>query len=138
MEKNLDAAKTGESMACLEIAVGIWGVLLLAVPALVFSRGRSLGTMTAVLVLLAGAVLAASGGVVGLKPELAERAVRLMAAGGAVLTLCALALLIVSFVRNDVSWYFPLGVMFLTLAVLSDVAGHRFRRAAMTRITAKR
>ena len=125
-------------MACLEIAVGIWGVLLLAVPALVFSRGRSLGTMTAVLVLLAGAVLAASGGVAGLKPELAERAVRLMAAGGAVLTLCALALLIVSFVRNDVSWYFPLGVMFLTLAVLSDVAGHRFRRAAMTHITAKR
>jgi peptidoglycan/LPS O-acetylase OafA/YrhL len=119
-------------MACLEIAIGIWGVLLLTVPALVFSRGRSVGTATAVLVLLAGTLLSASGGVAGLKPERTERAGRLMAAGGAVLTVCALVLLIVSLKRGDVNWYFPLGAMFLTLGVLSSAASRRFRRMAMT------
>jgi hypothetical protein len=124
-----DTVKTGESMACFEIALGIWGVLLLAVPAIVSSR--SLGTMAAVLVLLAGTVLAASGGIAGLEPERERLASQLMIAGGAVLTVCPLVLLIVALKRGDVNWYFPLGALFLTLGALSDVAGHRFRRAAM-------
>ena len=131
-----DADKKIQSMACLEIAVGIWGVVLLTVPAIV--SARRLGTMGAVLVLLVGTTLAASGGVAGLKPERAERAARLMTAGGGVLTVCALVLLIVSFRRNDVNWYFPLGAMFLTLAVLSDVASCRFRRAVITAGTPRR
>jgi peptidoglycan/LPS O-acetylase OafA/YrhL len=118
------------SMACLQIAIGIWGVLLLAATAIVSSR--SAGTMAAVLALLAGTLLAASGGVAGLNPERASRAVRLMAAGAAFLTICALVLLIVALSRNDVNWYFPLGAMFLALAVFSNLAGHRFRKATTT------
>jgi hypothetical protein len=59
-----------------------------------------------------------------------------MIAGDAILTLGALVLVIVSFTLSDVNWYFPLGAMFLTLAVLSNVAGHRFRRAIAARFTA--
>lgn len=119
-------------MASMQIAVGIWGVLLLAVPALVFTRGRSAGTMTALVVLLVGTLLSASGGVAGLKPQRAVRAAGLMTAGGAVLTVSALVLLIVSFTINNVNWYFPLGAMFLTLGLLSSIASRRFRRMAMT------
>jgi peptidoglycan/LPS O-acetylase OafA/YrhL len=125
-----DRVKSGQSMASLQIALGIWGLLLLAVTAIVSSR--SPGTMAAALVLLAGTVLAASGGIAGLKPERERSASQLMIAGGALLTVCALVLLIVALKRGDVNWYFPLGAMFLTLAALSDVASCRFRRAAMT------
>ena len=126
-------------MASLQIAIGIWGVLLLTTTTIVSSR--SAGTMAAVLALLAGTILAASGGIAGLRLQQRDRAVRLMAAGAALLTVCALVLLIVWLGRGDVSWYFPLGAMFLTLAVLSNLAGHRFRRATMlqplsSRITA--
>ena len=116
-----------QSMACLQIAIGIWGVLLLAATTIVSSRHA--GTMAAVLALLAGTLLAAAGGVAGLKAERARRAVRLMAAGAALLTICALVLLSVALGRNDVNWYFPLGALFLTLALLSNLAGHRFRKA---------
>ena len=120
-------------MACLEIAIGIWGVLLLAATVIVSSR--RVGTMAAALALLAGTLLAALGGIVGLKAERADRAhraVRLMAAGVALLTMCALVLLSVALSRNDVNWYFPLGAMFLTLALLSNIAGHRFLQATTT------
>ena len=127
-----DADKTRRSMASMQIAIGIWSVLLLGTTTILSSRNA--GTMAAVLALLAGTLLAASGGIAGLKvqrADSAQRAVRLMAAGAALLTICALVLLIVCLARDDVSWYFPLGAMFLTIAVLSNLAGHRFRRATM-------
>lgn len=118
----------GESMACLQIAVGIWGTLLLAVP-IAFSWHRHLATMAGALVLLAGTLLPLIGGFLGLKASKQSRGLTIMTAGDAILTLSAIVLLIMAS-GGDISWYFPLGAVFLTLALFADLAVYRFRRAA--------
>ena len=119
----------GEEMACLQIAAGIWGTLLLAVP-IAFSWHRHLAAMTGALVLLAGTLLPLTGGVLGLNESKQSRGLAVMTAGDAVLTLSAIVLLIMAS-GGDIGWYFPLGAVFLTLALFSDLAAYRFRRQTM-------
>ncbi|HUI40846.1 MAG TPA: hypothetical protein VL523_02640 [Terriglobia bacterium] len=118
----------GEEMACLQISVGILGVLLLVFPALTSFRGLKVHVALAGLALLGGVLLAAVGGFMGLKPERQRRAHSVMRAGGVLLTLTAIVLLIAS---SDglMGWDFPVGAIFLTLGLISDLATHRFRRA---------
>ena len=56
-------APAGESMASLQIAVGIWGLLLLILP-IVYTWRKSLQGAAAALVLLAGVLLPAAGGII--------------------------------------------------------------------------
>lgn len=118
----------GEEMACLQISVGILGLLLLVFPALTSFRGLKPPVALAGLALLAGVVLAAVGGFMGFKPERQRRAHSVMRAGGLLLTMTAVGLLVAS---SDglMSWDFPVGAIFLALALISGLATHRFRRA---------
>jgi VIT1/CCC1 family predicted Fe2+/Mn2+ transporter len=117
----------GEEMACLQIAIGILGVLLLVFPALTSLRGLTLATIAAGLGLLAGLILAIAGGFMGLKESRQRRATRIMTASGIVLTLTGVILLAASG-NGQISWDFPVGAIFLTLGVFADIATHRFRR----------
>ena len=118
----------GENMACLQIGVGIVSVLLLIFPALTSLRNLKPQVALAGLGLLAGALLAGAGGAMGFKPERQRRAQSVMRAGGVLLALTAVVLLIAS---GDglLSWDFPAGAVFLALALISNLATSRFRRA---------
>ncbi|HEY6292833.1 MAG TPA: hypothetical protein VI455_14890 [Terriglobia bacterium] len=120
-------AKTpGEEPACLQIAVGILGSLLLLASTLLSRWRWSHGTGLGVLVLFAGVILAAAGGSYGLGRK-RRRGSTLMSAGGILLTLAAIVLLLTA--GDDLNWHFPLGVIFLAIAIFSDLATYRFRRA---------
>jgi hypothetical protein len=118
----------GEEMACLQIAIGILGLLLLIFPALTTLRHPNIEVALAGLGLLAGIVLTASGGFMGFKPERRRRAHQEMRFGGLVLAVTAVAMLVAS---SDglIGWDFPVGVVFLTLAFISALAARRFGRA---------
>lgn len=118
----------GEEMACLDIAVGILGVLLLIFPALTSLRGASLGFVAAGVALFVGLVLAIAGGFMGLGERRREQAARAMKASGLVLTVTALILLAASS-NGLISWDFPVGALFLTLGLFADLAAWRFRKA---------
>jgi hypothetical protein len=117
----------GQSMACLQIAVGIWGVLLLILPTL-FTWRRSLSGIGAALVLLAGVVLPAAGGIIAKREDRRTRAATLMLAGDVLLTLGAITMLVIGLHGGSISWSLPLGPLFLVLAIFSDAAAYRFRR----------
>ena len=118
----------GEEMACLQISVGILGVLLLAFPALTSLRHPKIQVALAGLALLAGLLLTAAGGFMGFKPGRQRWAHAVMRLGGIVLALTAVVLLVTS---GDglLSWDFPVGIIFLTLAFISELATRRFGRA---------
>jgi uncharacterized membrane protein len=118
----------GEEPACLQIAVGILGTLLLIIASLLSRWRWSSGTSVGVVALLAGLLLVGAGGFGGLRERRQSRAASLMVAGNLLLTFSALAFLIVSF-GGAFSWAFPLGSIFTTLALFSDLATYRFRRA---------
>jgi len=113
-------------MASLQIAVGIWGLLLLILPT-VFTWRRSLGGIGAALVLLAGVLLLATGGIIAKHEERQVRAANLMLAGDLILTLGAIVMLVIGLRNGSISWSLPLGPLFLVLALFSDVALYRFR-----------
>jgi hypothetical protein len=117
----------GQSMACLQIAVGIWGLLLLILP-IVFTWRRSLEGTGAGLVLLAGVLLPAAGGIIGGREGRQARGAAVMTAGDVLLTLGAITMLAIGLRGGSISWSLPLGPLFLVLAVFSDVALYRFRR----------
>ena len=118
----------GEEPACLQIAAGILGILLLIVASLLSRWSWSLGTSVGVVALLAGLILVCAAGFSGLNEGRQTRAASLMVAGDLLLTVSALTFLAVSF-GGAFSWAFPLGSLFTVLAVFSDLATHRFRRA---------
>lgn len=118
----------GEEMACLDIAIGILGFLLLIFPALTSFRGASLGFVAAAVALFVGLVLAITGGFMGLGERRRQQAGRAMKASGLVLTVTALILLAASG-NGLISWDFPVGVLFLTLGLFADLAAWRFRKA---------
>jgi len=118
----------GEEMACLDIAIGILGILLLIFPALTSFRGASLGFVGGGLALLVGLVLAIAGGFMGLGERRRQRhAGRAMKASGFMLTVTALVLLAASS-NGLISWNFPVGAIFLTLGLFADLAAWRFRK----------
>jgi hypothetical protein len=118
----------GEEMACLDIAIGILGVLLLVLPAMTSLHGLNAAALSAGLALVAGLALAITGGFMGLKESRQPRAARVMTASGLVLTVTAIALLAASS-DGIVSWDFPVGAIFLTLGLFADLAAWRFRKA---------
>jgi hypothetical protein len=118
----------GQDAACLQIAVGILGSLLLIGASLISSWRWSHGTSVGVVALLAGVLIVAVAGFKGLKARRQPRAASLMLAGDALLTITALTFLVISF-GGAFSWAFPFGSIFTTLALFSDVATYRFRRA---------
>ncbi|HEV2425929.1 MAG TPA: hypothetical protein VGZ29_13955 [Terriglobia bacterium] len=124
-------ALPGEEMACLDIAVGILGVLLLIFPALTSFRGSSIGFIAAGVALMVGLVLAITGGFMGLSERRQRPAGRAMKASGLVLTVTAVILLGASS-NGLISWDFPVGALFLTLGLFADLAAWRFRRALRT------
>ena len=117
----------GQSMASLQIAVGIWGLLLLILPT-VFTWRRSLQGIGAALVLLAGVLLPAAGGIIAKRENRHPGAANLMLAGDVLLTLGATTMLVIGLRDGSISWSLPLGPLFLVLAIFSDVAVYRFRR----------
>jgi hypothetical protein len=121
-------AVPGQSMACLQIAVGIWGLLLLILPIL-FTWRRNLSGIGAALVLLAGVVLPAAGGIIAKRDDGQARAFSIMLAGDVLLTLGAITMLVIGLRGGSISWSLPLGPLFLVLAIFSDAAAYRFRRA---------
>ena len=120
-------APAGESMASLQIAVGIWGLLLLILP-IVYTWRKSLQGAGAALVLLAGVLLPAAGGIIAKRENRQASAANLMLAGDVLLTLGAIVVLVIAVRGRSISWSLPLGPLFLVLAIFSDVAVYRFRR----------
>jgi hypothetical protein len=120
-------APRGQSMASLQIAVGIWGLLLLILP-IVFTWRRSLQGIAAALVLLAGVLLPFAGGIIAKREDRQARAANLMLAGDVLLTLGAITMLVIGLRGGSISWSLPLGPLFLVLAIFSDVAAYRFRQ----------
>ena len=118
----------GEEMACLQIAIGILGVLLLIFPALTSLRGLNAAVVAAGLALISGLALALAGGFMGLEESRQQRAGRVMTASGVLLTVTAVILLAASS-NGLISWDFPVGVIFLTLGLFADLAAWRFRKA---------
>jgi LytS/YehU family sensor histidine kinase len=117
----------GQSMASLQIAVGIWGLLLLILP-IVFTWRRSLGGMAAALALVAGVLLPFVGGIIAKREDRQARAANLMLAGDALLTVGAITMLVIGLHSGSISWSLTLGPLFLVLAIFSDMAVYRFRR----------
>lgn len=120
-------AVPGQLMASLQIAVGIWGLLLLILP-IVFTWRRSMSGIVATLALLAGVLLPAAGGIIAKRTDRQARAAAVMVAGDVLLTLGAIVMLTIGLRGGSISWSLPLGPLFLVLAVFSDVAAYRFRR----------
>ncbi len=118
----------GEEMACLQIAIGILGVLLLIVPAMTSLGNLHPGVIIAGLALFLGLGLAIAGGFMGLNEKRQPRGSRLMKISGAILTVTAIVLLAFS---SDglIGWDFPVGAIFLTLGLFDDLAAWRFRKA---------
>ena len=131
MDVTIESEKTGvtagQSMASLQIAVGIWGLLLLILP-IVFTWRRSLAGIAGALALLAGVMLPFVGGVIAKHEDCQARAGAFMLAGDILLTLGAIAMLVIGLRDGSISWSLPLGPLFLVLAIFSDVAAYRFRR----------
>jgi len=126
-QKQKKRESPGEEMACLDIAIGILGVLLLIFPALTSFRGSSFGFVAAGVALLVGLVLAITGGFMGLGERRRQQASRAMKASGLLLTLTAVILLAASS-NGLIGWDFPVGVIFLTLGIFADLAAWRFRK----------
>lgn len=122
----------GEEAACLQIAVGILGLLLLIIISLLSRWHWSVGNSVGVGALLSAMILLLAGGFAGLKARRQPRAAALMLVGDIFLTTPALIFLVVSF-GGGFSWAFPLGSIFTTMALFSDIATHRFRRAQSRR-----
>jgi hypothetical protein len=120
----------GEEPACLDIAIGILGLLLLIFPALTSFRGASLGFLAAGAALVLGLFLALIGGFMGLGERRRQQAARAMTASGVWLTVTAIVLLAASS-NGMVGWDFPVGALFLTLALFADLAAWRFRKAVL-------
>jgi len=118
----------GEEMACLDIAIGILGFLLLIFPAFTSFRGAGLGFVAAGAALVLGLFLAIIGGFMGLGERRRPQAARTMTASGVWLTVTAVILLAASS-NGLISWDFPLGAIFLTLGLFADLAAWRFRKA---------
>jgi len=114
-------------MASLQIAVGIWGLLLLILP-IVYTWRKILQGAAAALVLLAGVLLPAAGGIIAKRENRQASAANLMLAGDVLLTLGAIVVLVIAVRGRSISWSLPLGPLFLVLAIFSDVAVYRFRR----------
>ena len=114
-------------MASLQIAVGIWGVLLLILPVLFTWRKSPQGAAGA-LALLAGVLLPFVGGIIAKHEDRQVRAANLMLAGDVLLTLGAIVMWAIGLRGESISWSLPLGPLFLVLAIFSDVAAYRFRR----------
>lgn len=127
-QKKKRVLSPGEEMACLDIAVGILGVLLLIFPALTSFRGSSLGFVAAGAALVVGLILAITGGFIGLSERRQQQAPRIMKASGLVLTVTA-AILLAASSNGLISWDFPVGAIFLTLGLFADLAAWRFRKA---------
>ena len=119
----------GEDPACLQIAVGILGMLLLIIISLLSRWHWSAATSAGVAALIVAMILLIAGGFSGLRLQRQPRAASLMVAADILLTTSALAFLIASF-GGAFSWAFPLGSIFTALALFSDLATYRFRRAA--------
>jgi hypothetical protein len=119
----------GEDPACLQIAVGILGTLLLTIISLLSRWHWSAATSAGVAAFIVAMILLIAAGFSGLRAQRQWRAASLMVAGDIFLTTSALAFLVVSF-GGAFSWAFPLGSIFTTLALFSDLATYRFRRAA--------
>ena len=132
IERRIGGVKTpGEEAACLQVAVGILGGLLL-IASILLSRWRwSRGTGLGVLVLLLGVLLAGAGGFMGLGEKRRRRASALMSAGGTLLTASAIVLLLTA--GDSFNWHVPLGSIFLMLAIFSSVAAYKFRRVVTGR-----
>jgi hypothetical protein len=118
----------GEDAACLQIAVGILGTLLLVASSLLSRWRWSHGTSVGVVALLAGVLILAVAGFKGLKQRRQPGAASLMLAGDVLLTITALTFLVISF-GGAFSWAFPFGSIFTTVAIFSDLATYRFHRA---------
>lgn len=118
----------GEEMACLDIAIGILGILLLVFPALTSLSGLRPTTAAAGLALVVGLILAIAGGFMGLSERRRQRAPRVMTASGLVLTVTAIILLAASS-NGLISWDFPVGAIFLTLGLFADFAAWRIRKS---------
>jgi hypothetical protein len=116
----------GQSIASLQIAVGIWGLLLLILP-IIFTWRKSLQGAATALVLLAGVLLPAAGGIIAKREDRQASAASLMLAGDVLLTLGAIVMLVIGLRDGSISWSLPLGPLFLVLAIFSDVAAYRFR-----------
>jgi hypothetical protein len=114
-------------MASLQIAIGIWGLLLLIVP-IIFTWRKSLQGAAATLALLAGVLLPFAGGIIAKREDRQARAANLMLTGDVLLTLGAIVMLVIGLRGGSISWSLPLGPLFLVLAIFSDVAVYRFRR----------
>jgi hypothetical protein len=127
VESEKTGAPAGLSMASLQIAVGIWGLLLLILP-IVFTWRKSLQGAATALVLLAGVLLPAAGGIIAKREDRQARAGDVMLAGDVLLTLGAIIMLAIGLRGGSISWCLPLGPLFLVLAIFSDVAAYRFRR----------
>jgi len=115
-----------QSMACLQVAVGIWGLLLLILPIL-FTWRRNPQGIAAALVLLAGVLLPAAGGIIAKHEDRQARAAAMMLTGDLLLTLGAIVMVVIGLRGESISWSLPLGPLFLVLAIFSDVAAYRFR-----------
>jgi hypothetical protein len=118
----------GEDAACLQIAVGILGILLLIASSLLSRWRWSHGTSVGVVALLAAVLILAVAGFRGLKERRQRGAASLMLVGDVLMTITALTFLVISF-GGVFSWAFPFGSIFVTLAIFSDLATYRFRRA---------
>ena len=119
--------RAGQSIASLQFAVGIWGLLLLILP-VIFTWRRSLQGVATALVLLAGVLLPAAGGIIAKRQERQASAANLMLAGDVLLTVGAIVMLVIGLRGGSISWSLPLGPLFLVLAIFSDLAAWRFRR----------
>ena len=118
----------GEDPACLQIAVGILGTLLLTIISLLSRWHWSAATSAGMAALIVAMILLIAAGFSGLRSQRQPRAAAWMLAGDILLTTSAVAFLIASF-GGAFSWAFPLGSIFTTLALFSDLATYRFRRA---------
>lgn len=126
-ESDGQSAVPSQSMASLQIAVGIWGLLLLILP-IVFTWRRSLGGIAAAVALLAGVLVPGVGGIIAKREDRQPRAAALMLAGDVLLTVGALVMIVIGLCGGSINWSLPLGPLFLVLAIFSDVAAYRFRR----------
>ena len=126
-DTNSQSGAPGQSMASLQIAVGIWGLLLLILP-VIFTWRRSPQGIGAAVALLAGVLLPFLGGIMAKREDRQARAANLMLAGDVLLTLGAFVMVVIGLRDGSISWSLPLGPLFLALAIFSDVAAYRFRR----------
>lgn len=113
----------GESMACLQMAIGIWALVLALAPTIISWRHQA-STAVGGLLLLAVALVPI---VAGAKNAKAERAPSLMTLAPAVLAVAAVVLFILSS-RSSINWSFPLSWLMLALMAFSALATRRYHK----------